>query len=99
MARPSGQIKQRTVDGTTITLHQLKNDFQELSNNKYMYEVRLNGAPVGDPVFTRAAGEEQFRLVVKGENTEPAQQDQRRQRGHGSQFGMGGGLFGGGGWF
>jgi hypothetical protein len=92
--QPSGQIKQRTVAGRTITLHQLKNEFDGIENTPYMYEVRVDGQRVGDPVFRRNVGEAEFDATVRGYE-EPADD---RGGGHGGGFDDygGGGLFGGG---
>jgi hypothetical protein len=64
--QPSGQLKQRTVAGRTITLHQLKNTFREIEDTPFMYEVRVDGAAVGDPVFRRPVAEDEFDATVRG---------------------------------
>ena len=90
----SGQLKQRTVGGKTITLHQLDNTFPELEDTPYMYEIRVNGAALGDPVFRRDVAMDEFEATVRAEGG--GERGGRREDRGGMGEEMGGGLFGGG---
>ena len=103
----SGKIKQKTVNGKTITLHQLKNTMKHVRNTQYMYEVRVDGSAIGDPDFSKSAGMSKFEATVSGNQKDTKRgSNGRRQPNSGGLEGLegfgggrGGGGFGGGGFF
>lgn len=86
---PTGQLKQETVNGRTVTVHRLKNQFPDIEETPYMYEIRVDGDAVGDPVFMRNVAMQEFEATVRG-------YEESESRGMGWGQG-GGGLFGEGG--
>lgn len=88
----TGQIQQETVDGRTVTVHRLKNQFERIEETPYMYEIRVDGDAVGDPVFTRNEAMQEFDATIRGFE-QPAG---GLLGGSGGLFGGGDGLFGGG---
>lgn len=56
------QLKQKTVEGRTVTLHKLENPMSQ--GGRYLYEVRIDGQ-TDEEAFTKQDAESAFSLVVK----------------------------------